>query len=86
MIWLDWVVPLPGVVFLFTVLHPLPDRTREAVGNVVTGIWLGLLLVAFVVSGPKLGIAAVVGSLAWGGLGQPLANGLARRMYPFRLL
>ncbi len=82
--WLDWAVPLPGVVFLFTVLDPLPKHTRDRVGAVLTWVWFALLFVAFFVSGPKLGLAAVVGSLVWGCLVQPLSSGLARRVVPRR--
>ncbi len=83
MSWVDWIIPLPGLVFLFTVIGPLPDRWRESVGGVVTWVWFALLLVAFVVSGPKFGLlAAVVGSVVLGCLMQPLSNALIHRRLP----
>lgn len=79
--WIDWAIPLPGLVFVFTVLDPLPALRRERIGRVATWLWLAVLLLAYLTSGFELGlVAAVVGSLTLGCLMQPLGEALAERL------
>ena len=80
--WADWAIPLPGIVFLFTVIDPLPALWRERISGVITWLWFAVLLFALLTSGVQFGLlAGVIGSFILGCLMQPLGKALGERMY-----
>jgi hypothetical protein len=80
--WADWAVLLPGIVFLFTVIDPLPVRRRERISGVITWLWFAVLLFALLTSGVQFGLlAGIIGSFTLGCLMRPLGKALGERMY-----
>ena len=82
--WLFWAVSLMLVLFLISFNGALHGAWKEMIANIISWLLFGLIAVAFFVSGWKFGLATLVGSFIVGSLFQPLASGLARRVYTRR--
>jgi|GEM_PF-2729212 len=86
MTWLWWAVPLVVVVFLWTVNLFLRGSLKEIISAVLAILIFVFVAIAFVMSGWKIGIGALIGSFALVNLLRPIAVVIARRLmgYPQR--
>ncbi len=75
-----WAIPLILVVFLWTLNEFLRGRLKEIISDVLALLTFALVGTAFLISGWKVGIGALVGAFAISNLIRPLALGLARRI------
>jgi len=83
MTWLTWALPLVTVVFLWTLNEFLRGRSKELISSVLAILVFGLVGLAFLVSGWKIGLIALVGAFVLGSLFRGPALALARRMLEF---
>lgn len=83
MTWLSWVIPLVLVVFLWTLNEVLRGRLKEVTGGVLAILIFAMVAIAFVVSGWKFGIGALLGAFVLANLLRPAALAVARRIIPY---
>jgi hypothetical protein len=80
MTWLWWAVPLILVVYLWTLNEFLRGRLKELIAGVLAILIFLVVGIAFLVSGWKLGIAALSGAFVLSNLLRPVALAHARRL------
>jgi hypothetical protein len=83
MMWHWWAVPPILVVFLWTLNEFLRGHLKEVTSGVLAILIFALVATAFVVSGWKVGIGALIGAFLLANLLRPAALAVARRLITY---
>lgn len=79
MLWV-WLIPWVVLVFLWTLNEFLRGRQKELIAGVLSTAMFGFVVVAFFVSGWKVGLGALLGSFVLSALFRPVALRVARKL------
>jgi len=81
--WLWWAIPLAIMTFLWTLNEFLRGRLKVVLSGILTILIIVIVAIAFVISGWKAGIAAIVGAFLLIIIFRPVALSVAKRLIKY---
>jgi hypothetical protein len=83
MMWMWWAIPLACAVFIWSLNEHLRGLYKEAISGVFAIAILGLLIIAFIISGWLIGLITIAATFILLNLMRPVTQAVARKLIPY---